>query len=253
MLSPLMETREGARISSRCIGIKSVAIMKHSVAHLIHTLALALLLSALSAFGGTPEESRAIVIAAIPRLPDVSSRNLYLLQLLSEGRPMEEAATLKSSDPDTVNTYEALTPDARKKLALNFARKIKDPRALEELAQELPKDATGSAELTPEAARKAISDALGKAADVTAPNLVFLRGLADGKSWDDASEGKRADPDTLATYASLSPEDRKKLALNFANKIKDPPSLARLARELTESAAPHADSGKAEPFPPSDR
>lgn len=227
--------------------------MKHSVAHLIHTLALALLMSAFPALGGTPEENRAIVLESIPRLPDVSARNLYLLQLLSEGRPMEEAATSKSSDPDTVNTYEALTPDARKKLALNFARKIKDPRALEGLAQELPKDAIGSAELPPEAAHKAISDALGKSPDVTAPNLVFLKGLADGKSWDDASEGKRADPDTLATYGSLSPEDRKKLALNFGNKIKDPSSLTKLARELTESTAPPSNSGKAEPVPPSDR
>lgn len=227
--------------------------MKQSVAPPLHTLALALVMSAFSALGGTPEENRAIVLEAIPRLPDVSSRNLYFLQLLSEGRSMDEASTSKSSDPDTVNTYESLTPEARKKLALNFAKKIQDPTAIEELAQELPQDAKVSADLPPEVAHKAISQALSKESDVTAPNLVFLKGLADGKSWDDASKGKRADPDTLATYESLSPEDRKKLALNFGNKIKDPSSLTKLARELTKSAAPAASSGNVVPAPPSDR
>ena len=83
--------------------------------------------------------------------------------------------------------------------------------------------------------RKVVLEALTAAPDVRAGNLLFLKGLSEGKSWADASAGKRTDPDTLATYESLTPDARKKLALNFAGKINDAAALARLAAEMGKS------------------
>ena len=101
--------------------------------------------------------------------------------------------------------------------------------------------------------RKAITDALNAAPDVKARNLLFLKGLAEGKSWADASAGKRTDPDTLATYESLTPDARKKLALNFAGKVQDPAMVEKLAGELNEgkpARASHAPSpGPGAPAP----
>ena len=98
-----------------------------------------------------------------------------------------------------------------------------------------------------------IADALTAMPDVRARNLLFLKGLAEGKSWDDASAGKRTDPDTLATYESLTPDARKKLALNFARKVTDPAMRRKLADELTESQGTPGPKPAAPPAPGSAR
>ena len=97
---------------------------------------------------------------------------------------------------------------------------------------------------------QAIADALNAAPDIDARNLVFLRGLSKGKSWDDASAEKRTNPDLVETYAELTPDNRKKLALDYASKITDPAVRKKLADDMTRESpkskpAPSPASGSA--------
>lgn len=201
----------------------------------------------MAAMAISPEAAHKVIEDFLQAENDVDPSNLMLLKGLAAGMTMNDASEAKRKDTDTLATYEALPPDARKKLALNFAAKITNTEALAKLAKKMSRKTKSTSGMTPEAAHKVIAAALEAETDIKSGNLLFLKGLAGGKSYKDASAGKQTDPDTLATYESLTPEARKKLALNFAAKINDPTVLTQLAEEFPKPKTPKASAAPAAP------
>ena len=199
--------------------------MKKSIGSALIAVALSGLFPASLARGATLEENRKIVQEAFAALPNISGSNLYYLQTLAEGLP-------DKGDPATVETYDSLAPDARKKLAANFLSKIKDEPALAKLAKELSRE-TGKT-MTAEEARKIISDRLRSRDDVSSGNLLFLKLLSQGKSWAEASDGKRKNPEWLESFELLAPDNRIKLALEYTAKINNQEALTNLAKEMAK-------------------
>ena len=70
------------------------------------------------------ENTRKAIVIEINAEENISPSNIYFLKLLADGKSLEEAGAAKRSDPDTLRTYELLTQDDRKKLAVNFVGKI---------------------------------------------------------------------------------------------------------------------------------
>ena len=104
----------------------------------VFAIALLLGLFSTSTSGAaTPDEIRKALADSYAAKKDVSPKNLIFLKLLSEGKTLDEADAGKRSDPETAKTYEALTPDARKNLAMEFSGKIVDTKTLGIIAKEL--------------------------------------------------------------------------------------------------------------------
>lgn len=104
----------------------------------VFTIALLLgLFSIATSRAATPDEIRKAWAADCQAKKDVSPKVLIFLKLLSEGKTIDEADAGKRNDPETAKTYEALTPDARKNLAVEFCGKIVDTTTLGIIAKQL--------------------------------------------------------------------------------------------------------------------